>query len=165
MEIISSKHVVDIVCRTLGRVDRRLTGHGERVAGLALQLLLTQKGEALSRREMDLVLAALFHDVGAYKTDEIDGLLSFEREGGWDHAVYGYLFLKNLSPLGEVADAVLYHHCPYRELRQIDTPHRTCWCRRGARRRSPPCWRGSGAISLTRCWWTSFCAPTASGSF
>lgn len=124
MEIISSKHVVDIVCRTLGRVDRRLTGHGERVAGLALQLLLTQKGEALSRREMDLVLAALFHDVGAYKTDEIDGLLSFEREGGWDHAVYGYLFLKNLSPLGAVADAVLYHHCPYRELRQIDTPHR-----------------------------------------
>ena len=124
MEIISSKHVVDIVCRTLGRVDRRLTGHGERGASLALQLLLTQKGGALSRREMDLVLAALFHDVGAYKTDEIDSLLSFEREGGWGHALYGYLFLKNLSPLGTVADAVLYHHCPYRELRQIDTPHR-----------------------------------------
>ena len=122
MEIISSKHVVDIVCRTLGRVDRRLTGHGERVASLALQLLLTQKGGTLSRQEMDLVLAALFHDVGAYKTDEIDGLLSFEREGGWNHAVYGYLFLKNFSPLGAVADAVLYHHCPYRELRQIDPP-------------------------------------------
>ena len=43
----------------------------------------------------DLVFLALIHDIGAYKTEEIDNMFLFEEVRPNDHAVYGYLFIKH----------------------------------------------------------------------
>ena len=52
------------------------------------------------------------HDIGAYKTEEINRMTQFESEDVWEHSIYGYLFLHELSPLKEWAKAVMFHHVP-----------------------------------------------------
>ena len=59
---------------------------------------------------------ALLHDVGAYKTEEIDNMLCFETQDVWEHSVYGHLFFKYFSPLEDLAQVILYHHANCREL-------------------------------------------------
>lgn len=56
-----------------------------------------------------MYLVSLLHDIGAYRTEDIDHLVEFEADV-WEHAFYGYLFFKELSPLAEYAEVVLYHH-------------------------------------------------------
>ena len=58
----------------------------------------------------DLMVLALLHDIGAYKTDDVRKQLTFEAKNPIPHSVYGYLFLKYLSPLDEQSKMVLYHH-------------------------------------------------------
>ena len=36
-----------------------------------------------------------------------------ETKNVWAHSIYGYLFLRYLSPIGDKAEIVLYHHLPY----------------------------------------------------
>lgn len=57
-----------------------------------------------------LFILCLLHDIGAYKTEEIDNMVIFETENVDQHAIYGYPFLKNTTPLAEYAEAILYHH-------------------------------------------------------
>lgn len=112
MDIIGSRDTLKIVERTLSRVDPRLLDHGSRVAYLVYRLL--SRAEDLSPHErVNRVVAALLHDVGAYKTEDIDRMVVFETDTVWEHSIYGYLFLKNLSPLEDYARAVLFHHRPY----------------------------------------------------
>ncbi len=96
----------------LSKIDPRLIDHGERVAYLATRIGI----ESEDRRYFDLsklyVLCAL-HDIGAYKTEEIDNMVRFETEASFDHSLYGYLFLKNTTHLSDYAEAVLYHHEDY----------------------------------------------------
>lgn len=40
-------------------------------------------------------------------------MVAFETESVWEHSFYGYLFFKELTPLGAYADVILYHHLPY----------------------------------------------------
>jgi putative nucleotidyltransferase with HDIG domain len=40
-------------------------------------------------------------------------MMRFETEDVFDHSIYGYLFLKHMSPLSQWADIVLYHHFNY----------------------------------------------------
>jgi len=42
----------------------------------------------------------------------------------WDHSIYGYVFLKNTTPLGACAESVLYHHLDYRLLRDTGSNYR-----------------------------------------
>jgi putative nucleotidyltransferase with HDIG domain len=51
-------------------------------------------------------------------------MLQFETSNVWRHSVYGYLFLKYLSPLQEYADLVLYHHLDYDKFQHIDTEYK-----------------------------------------
>ncbi len=112
MNVVSSKNIVHIIRRALNCVDPRLIGHGERVAFLLYEMLRVQGGH--SEQELgDLTLLGLLHDIGAYKTEDIDRMVEFESQNIWEHSVYGYLFLKNLSPLSSYADVILYHHLPY----------------------------------------------------
>jgi putative nucleotidyltransferase with HDIG domain len=64
----------------------------------------------------------MLHDVGAYKTEEIDKLVIFETRDIWDHSIYGYLFLKYFSPLKELSPAVLFHHADCKEINHLDNP-------------------------------------------
>ena len=71
MKLPNGQNLVNIVRETLNRVDPRLVDHGERVAYLVYKMLQAE-GESTPQVLRDSSLAALFHDVGAYKTEEID---------------------------------------------------------------------------------------------
>lgn len=122
MSIIKDQDVIQIVKNMLNTIDHRLVDHGERVTFLCIQIM-----KALHAPKEDILMTsklALFHDIGAYKTDEIDEMFSFETKNVWDHAIYGYLFLSHMSPLKEYADCVLYHHLPYTKLEKLPCSNR-----------------------------------------
>lgn len=100
-----------MVERALGFVDERLVDHGLRVANM-LDAMMEVDGSLDARQRDGLHMAALLHDVGAYRTEEIDRLVSFETGDVWEHSFYGCLFFKELSPLPEYAEVILYHHMP-----------------------------------------------------
>ena len=109
--LLEAADVATMVRRALGFVDERLVDHGLRVACM-LDAMMEVDGSLDARRRGELHMAALLHDVGAYRTEEIDRLVSFETGEVWEHSFYGYLFFKELSPLPEYAEVILYHHMP-----------------------------------------------------
>ncbi|MGO5051937.1 HD-GYP domain-containing protein [Lachnospiraceae bacterium LCP25S3_G4] len=118
--IIKKNEVIRVIANTLKLIDGRLVEHGERVVYIMYQIC--QEGKLF--HELDwhqLFILGSFHDIGAYKTEEIDRLLEFESADVWEHSIYGYLFLKNMTPLGECAEAVLYHHVDENKMHKIKT--------------------------------------------
>lgn len=107
--IVTADSIGGLIQRTLNHVDTRLVDHGARVAWLVKHMLLVQ-GKYSEQEQREICFAALMHDIGAYKTEEIDRMVYFETEEVWEHSVYGYLFLKHLTPLDRWAEIVLYHH-------------------------------------------------------
>ena len=118
INVVSCDQIILLCARTLRLYDDRLMDHGERVAHIAacIRNCLPQP------EQMDLkslILLAVFHDIGAFKTDEIDRMLNFESERVKDHAVYGYLFLKYFTPLSDMSKVILYHHSSVAETRDF----------------------------------------------
>lgn len=109
MNIIDNYNLIKIMRRTLNYLDKRLVDHGQRVAFIVLKMLQAE-GNASEEEIRNISLITMLHDIGAYKTEEINKLLQFETTNVLDHSIYGYLFIKYCSPLNEYADAVLYHH-------------------------------------------------------
>lgn len=117
------KHqIIRIVGRSLAYIDERLIDHGERVAYIADQIASMDHSLAIDRDR--LTVLCLLHDIGAYKTEEIDDMVCFETTNVMKHSVYGYVFLKNTTSLGTAAEAILYHHTPYVVLETIPTPQK-----------------------------------------
>lgn len=117
--VVSKRNISTLIQRMLNYVDPRLMDHGLRVAYLASRMLGFD--ESFSQKDkQNICFLALLHDVGAYKTEEIDEMARFESEDIWAHSIYGYLFLYHLSPLKEWAGAVLYHHAAVKGLKGID---------------------------------------------
>lgn len=117
MQILKDKDVVYIIRNMLDMIDKRLVAHGERVTFFVMKMM--EEMNFTQEEIMRGCLLSLFHDIGAFKTDDIDDMLSFEKENVMHHAVYGYVFLRNLTPLKEYADCILYHHIPYHQLADI----------------------------------------------
>lgn len=118
MQQIPAKNVVGIINRTLNLVDARLIDHGGRVADFVHQALCRKGGYGLRQRR-DICLLALLHDIGAYKTEEIDRMVYFETVDIWAHSIYGYLFAKYISPLSELAPALFFHHASLSDLEHL----------------------------------------------
>lgn len=118
MNIIKDKNMIEILKNMLNSIDDRLVDHGERVAYLCMKVM--EEMHAPKDLYLDVAKLALFHDIGAFKTDEVDALLGFEANDVWEHAIYGYLFLSRLSPLKENSDCILYHHTPYATLQKTN---------------------------------------------
>ncbi|MCC8164875.1 MAG: HD domain-containing protein, partial [Planctomycetes bacterium] len=118
MVLPSPKNMMRIVTNTLNLVDARLIDHGMNVGTLVSHVL--RQGSRFSRKEIhDIVIAAVLHDIGAYKTEEIDRMVEFELHDVWSHSVYGNLYLKHFSPLADVAPAILFHHADYRRFKSL----------------------------------------------
>lgn len=98
-----------MIQRSLDIVDARLVNHGLRV-GAALDAMLEAAGWPDDARRHEAYQVALLHDIGAYRTEEIDRMVEFETDSVWEHSFYGYVFFKELSPLPQYAEVVLYHH-------------------------------------------------------
>jgi len=109
MRPFNSDRLVCIMERTLNLIDLRLVNHGKRVAYSlfkALYPLQLYTDEELR----DICILGLLHDVGAYKTEDVNAIIGFEQENAWDHSIYGYLFLKYFSPINKLSPAVAFHH-------------------------------------------------------
>jgi putative nucleotidyltransferase with HDIG domain len=101
--------IINIMAKTLNYVDKRLIDHGKRVSYLMFRILEPQ--HKFGKKQLrDICLLAMLHDVGAYKTEEIDRMAIFENYDIWEHSIYGYLFMKHFSPLKDLAPSILYHH-------------------------------------------------------
>lgn len=122
MKVIEHKHVIPIIRNTLNALDARLVDHGYRIAFL-MEQTLCHAGLYEGKELRDIVMTCFLHDIGAYKTEEIEQLIQFETWDIFQHSVYGYLFLRNLSPLRPYADIVLYHHMYYRKLKDRQVPY------------------------------------------
>lgn len=117
-DIIRSNSIISLIKRTLNYVDTRLVDHGIRVAFSVFQMLKA-KGETNQKYIRDVCFLSMMHDIGAYKTEEINRMVEFETNDVWDHSIYGYLFIKYYSPLKDLAPAILYHHLDYEKLIEI----------------------------------------------
>lgn len=115
---VKSEKAIQIVLRALRRIDHRLTDHGERVAYI-LYMLLVNSDKYSEKKIIDICVLGLFHDIGAYKTEDINSFEFFEQEDYCKHSIYGYLHLKYFSPLKKLANTVLYHHFDYQTMKQI----------------------------------------------
>jgi len=115
--------IIALLEATLNHVDCRLIDHGKRVAYLVYQALQLRGG--LSEQHIaDICLLATIHDIGAYKTEEIDQMLLFETKDVWDHSMYGYLFVNYLSPLSYLAPVLLFHHANLVQLEHLHPSYR-----------------------------------------
>lgn len=116
METLRADGVAFMIHRALNLVDERLVDHGVRVAYLVDAMLETAKEQDRKIRQ-DMRILSMLHDIGAYRTDEVDRLVQFETEDIWEHSVYGYLFLREFTPLQELSQVILYHHMRYDSFR------------------------------------------------
>ena len=94
-----------------------------RVSYIMSKMLETQG--AYEKYEIaDYMVLALLHDIGANKTDDVRKSLTFEAKNSMPHSVYGYLFLRYLSPLEEQSRMILYHHMDYSKTKDMDYRYR-----------------------------------------
>ena len=121
MKLVKNENVINIMEKTLNHIDARLVDHGKRVAYLLYKVLESQHNYD-SKEMQNICILAMLHDVGAYKTEEIDKMVVFETVDVWEHSIYGYLFLKYFSPLKEMAPIILFHHAECNELKYLEKP-------------------------------------------
>lgn len=114
-QIINNRDIVNIIMKTLNMIDERLVEHGARVSYIMLKMLEFQNKYSKSDI-MSICMLAMLHDIGAFKTDEIDKLVKFDSQGTNEHSFFGYLFIKYLTPLSDISDAVLHHHTDFCDL-------------------------------------------------
>jgi len=119
LPIMKDVSLIDLVCgisSALDYISPAVTGHHRRV-GLGAVALASQVGVPASSL-VDLLLAGLMHDIGAFSMDlALDGL-KFDSDLK-EHAVVGYRLLKDHPFLERASRMVLYHHTCWRDLRVI----------------------------------------------
>ena len=113
----NSNCILHIISNMLKMQNVKLMDHGSRVGYIMAKML--EKEDASEKEITEAYILGLLHDVGAYKTDEIDRLLQFESKQVYDHSIYGYLILKLSEVLQGKEDAVLHHHTPWKKLKQM----------------------------------------------
>ena len=101
IEYITSKNLFLLICDTLKLLDESLVKHGVRVSYI-MSKMMECKGDYEKYEIADYMLLAMLHDIGAYKTDDVRKQLTFEAKNTMPHSIYGYLFLKYLSILGNI---------------------------------------------------------------
>ena len=125
MSVISSKDVNEIIRKTLGIINNKIMHHGD-VTGYILYKMMeyenTYTEQHYTEQELvDYTMLGILHDIGLYKEDNVKNVTDFETKNLWPHSIYGFLFLKYLSPMDDKAEIVLYHHLDYNRLNLIQS--------------------------------------------
>lgn len=123
VEYITSKNMVELIYETLRLMNKSMAHHSMRVSYIMSKILEIQ-GTYEKYEIADFMVLALLHDIGAFKTDDVRKQLTFEAKNPMPHSVYGYLFLKYLSPLEEQSKIILYHHTDYNKTKDMDYRYR-----------------------------------------
>ena len=111
-ELVSIKDIYNIVRRTMGVMDAKIQLHGE-ITGYIFYNMLKAEGQYTSVELAEYVLLGMLHDVGMFKTGYEGGISRCETANVWAHSIYGYLFMKYLSPVGDKAEIILYHQAAF----------------------------------------------------
>ncbi len=111
-ELITTSNVYNVMRRTLGFMDNKILLHGEITAYIFYNMLKAD-GLYTDVELAEYTLVGMMHDIGMLKTGYQGDIVQYEFNNVWAHSVYGYLFLKYLSPVDDMAEIVLYHHLPY----------------------------------------------------
>ncbi|MBO5228339.1 MAG: HD domain-containing protein, partial [Lachnospiraceae bacterium] len=111
--VIGSKDVYMIIKQTLSMVNPDIMTHGE-IVGFILAKMLECENAYTKADIADYAMLGVLHDLGLYRNTNNGALFEFENTDVWAHSIYGYLFLKYLSPLADKAEIILYHHLDYR---------------------------------------------------
>ncbi|MDD6812651.1 MAG: HD domain-containing protein [Lachnospiraceae bacterium] len=122
MSVISSKDVNDIIRKTLGIINSKIMNHGE-ITGYILYKMLEYEQQYTEQELVDYTMLGILHDIGLYKEDNVKNVTDFETQNLWPHSIYGFLFLKYLSPMGDKAEIVLYHHLDYNRYSLIQSKY------------------------------------------
>lgn len=123
VEYITSRNMVDLIYETLRLMNKSMAHHSMRVSYIMSKILEIQ-GTYEKYEIADFMVLALLHDIGAFKTDDVRKQLTFEAKNALPHSVYGYLFLKYLSPLDEQSKIILYHHTDFSKTKDMDYRYR-----------------------------------------
>lgn len=118
-EYINSRNLTYLITDSFKLIDRRLMDHGLKTAYIFCRMLeLTGKYEKFEIA--DFAILGMLHDIGAYKTDNLNDMLKFEAKEYLPHSIYGYLFMKYLSPLEEQSKIILYHNTDYNKMERVE---------------------------------------------
>lgn len=108
---ISLVEAVLCLSSAIDLISPAVANHHRQVSCLA-GLVAAETGMSDSMR-LEVAVAGLLHDVGAFSLKERLDLLDFELTHPHEHAQRGYLLLKTFSPLARVARLVQHHHVPW----------------------------------------------------
>ncbi|MBQ9765823.1 MAG: HD domain-containing protein [Lachnospiraceae bacterium] len=93
-------------------VNQDIMTHGE-ITGYILAKMLECENTYTKQEIADYAMIAVLHDLGLFNRKHEVSMFELENTDVWAHSIYGYLFLKHLSPLGDMAEIILYHHLDY----------------------------------------------------
>ena len=108
--------IYDFVCAISEAVDLVspvLNDHHKRVAYISC--CIAQEMNLKNNEIHDIVMAAMLHDIGAFSINERIKCLAFELDNAErnNHALTGYMLLKDFAPLSCAATLIKYHHRNY----------------------------------------------------
>lgn len=111
------------IARALDSVGIDDINHGHRVGYMAYSCA---KAMEWSEEECQLVFSlGLIHDCGvAQKRDFYNLLENMQPDNVRQHCLRGYELLSHCPPLSLFADAIMYHHTPWKDLKNIDIADR-----------------------------------------
>jgi len=112
VKVIRSREVYNIIRKTLEIMDDKVMKHCE-ITGYILYKMLEAENMYTKEELAEYTMMGLVHDIGLIKTAYKKNLTEHITKKVWAHSIYGYLFLKYLTPLGDKAQIVLYHHLDY----------------------------------------------------
>lgn len=118
VKVIRSKDVYNIIRKTLEIMDDKVMKHCE-ITGYILYKMLEAENAYTQHELAEYTMIGLVHDIGLIKTAHKKDMNEQITKKVWAHSIYGYLFLKYLSPLGDKAQIVLYHHLDYEKTHHI----------------------------------------------
>ena len=116
---ISSRDICKIILEALRLIDQRLIAHGERVAYIIWQLMEIKGGYEEYELAEYAFIAAL-HDIGAFKVEMGRDMLDFDVAHPMKHSIYGYLFMKYTSPIGDRSKILMYSHIDEPQLADVN---------------------------------------------
>lgn len=117
-EFVSAGDICKMIISALSMSDRRLITHGIRVGYIVSKMLeIRGKYEAYELAEYSFLAA--IHDIGAFKVEAGKDMLAFDVAHPMPHSIYGYLFMKHVSPIGDRSKVFLYSHVDYQKLANV----------------------------------------------
>jgi len=120
MEIVASRDIC-VLCREILRlINKKISDHSARV-GYILYCMMECEGRYEDYELAEFALLGMLHDIGAFKVETDSDILKFDMTDVMPHSIYGSLFMKYISPLGDERSKVLmYHHIDYKQLVDVD---------------------------------------------